>query len=95
MSGIARRFTLSFFNFLFCIAVNPINNVWIVSGEQQRDSAIHTDVSHGIFRQKYWSGVPFPPPGNLPHPGIKPMSLASPALADKFFTTSTTLEAHT
>ena len=38
--------------------------------------------------------MPFPPPGNLPHPGIKPMSLASPALADKFFTTSTTLEAH-
>ena len=30
--------------------------------------------------QEYWSGVPFPAPGNLPNPGIKPTSLASPAL---------------
>jgi len=37
-------------------------------------------------RQEYWSGVPFPPPGDLPDPGIKPMSLASPVLADGFFT---------
>ena len=37
-------------------------------------------------RQKYWSGMPFPPPGDLPDPGIKPMSLASPVLADGFFT---------
>ena len=85
MSGIARRFTLSFFNFLFCIAVNPINNVWIVSGEQQRDSAIHTDVSHGIFRQKYWSGVPFHTPGDLSKPGIGPESLVSLALAGSLY----------
>ena len=31
-------------------------------------------------RQEYWSGLPFPPPGNLPNPGIKPASPASPAL---------------
>ena len=35
-------------------------------------------------RQEYWSGLPFPPPGDLPDPGIKP---ASPALAGRFFTT--------
>ena len=35
------------------------------------------------FRQEYWSGVPFPSPGNLPNPGIKPMSSA---LAGRFFT---------
>ena len=34
----------------------------------------------GFFRQDYWSGSPFPPPGDLPNPGIKPMSPASPAL---------------
>ena len=34
--------------------------------------------------KKYWSGLPFPPPGDLPHPGIKP---GSPALVDRFFTT--------
>ena len=35
---------------------------------------------HGFFRQEYWSGFPFPPPGDLPDPGIKPTSLVSPAL---------------
>ena len=37
---------------------------------------------------KYWSGLPFPPPGDLPYTGIKPASLSSPALAGGFFTTS-------
>ena len=41
-------------------------------------------------RQKYWSVVPFPPPRDLPDPGIEPTSLASPALAGGFFTTSAT-----
>ena len=45
-----------------------------------------------IFRQEYWSGLPFPPPGDLPDPGIEPISLASPALADGFFTTSENLK---
>ena len=38
-------------------------------------------------RQEYWSRLPFPPPGDLPDPGIEPASLASPALAGSFFTT--------
>ena len=38
----------------------------------------------------YWSGLPCPAPGDLPDPGIKPMSLMSPALAVRFFTTSAT-----
>ena len=38
-------------------------------------------------RQKYWSGLPFSPPEDLPDPGIEPTSLASPALAGRFFTT--------
>ena len=41
---------------------------------------------HGIFWQKYWSGLPFPTPGDLPNPGVEPESLASPALAREFFT---------
>ena len=44
----------------------------------------------GISQAKYWSMLPCPPPGNLPNPGIEPESLMSPALAGKFFTTSTT-----
>ena len=35
---------------------------------------------HEIFQEKYWSGLPFPSPGDLPNPEIEPMSLASPAL---------------
>ena len=35
----------------------------------------------GFYRQDYWCGVPFPSPGDLPDPGIKPESLRSPALA--------------
>ena len=34
-------------------------------------------------RQEYWSGLPFPSPGDLPNPGMEP---ASPALAEGFFT---------
>ena len=37
----------------------------------------------GFPRQEYWSGLPFPSPGDLPDPGIKP---APPALAGGFFT---------
>ena len=33
-------------------------------------------LSMGLSRQEYWSGLPFPPPGDLPNPGIKPKSLA-------------------
>ena len=41
----------------------------------------------GFPRQEYWSEVPFPPPGDLPDPGIEPKSPAAPALAGGFFTT--------
>ena len=44
-------------------------------------------------RQEYWSGLSCPPPGNLPEPGIKTVSLTSLALVGEFLTTSTTWEA--
>ena len=44
-------------------------------------------------RQEYWSGLSFPPSGELPNPGIEPRFLRSPALAAGFFTTCTTWEA--
>ena len=44
-------------------------------------------------RQEYWSGMPFLTPGDLPNPGVEPASLASPALAGGFFTTSAPREA--
>ena len=45
------------------------------------------------LRFKLKSICPLPTPGNLPNPGIEPESPASPALAGRFFTTSTTWEA--
>ena len=47
----------------------------------------------GFSRQEYWSGLPCPPPGDLPDPGIKPASLSSPLLADRYFSTHATWEA--
>ena len=37
-------------------------------------------LSMGFSRQEYWSGLPHPPPGDLPNPGIKPLSPTTPAL---------------
>ena len=47
----------------------------------------------GFSRQEHWSGLLCPPPGDLPYLGIEPMSLTSPALARRLFTSSTTWEA--
>jgi len=54
-------------------------------------SAIPLTVAHqaplptGFPRQEYWSGLPFPPPGDLLNPGIEPATPVSPALAGRFF----------
>ena len=42
--------------------------------------------SMGFSRQEYWSGLPFPPPGDLPDPGIKPRSAGGSCIAGRFFT---------
>ena len=49
--------------------------------------ACQAPLSMGFSRQEYWSGLPFPAPGDLPNPGIEPTSPVSPALAGRFFTT--------
>ena len=46
--------------------------------------ASQASLTTGFPRQEYWSGLPFPPPGDLSDPEIEP---ASPALAGRFFTT--------
>ena len=46
--------------------------------------AYQAPLSMGFSSQEYWSGLPFPPPGDLPDSGIKS---SSPALAGRFFTT--------
>ena len=52
-------------------------------------------LSMEFSRQEYWNGLPFPSPGDLPNPGIKSVSLVSPALADKFFTTEPSVYTYT
>ena len=51
---------------------------WTVAGQ--------APLSMGFPRQEYWSGLPFPSPGDLPNPGIKPESVASSALAGELST---------
>ena len=55
--------------------------------------ACQVSLSMGFSRQEYRGGWPSPSPGDLPNPGIKTISLMSPALTDGFFTTSTSWEA--
>ena len=50
-------------------------------------------LSMGFSRQEHWSGVPCPPPGDFPDPGIKHASLVSLALAGMLFTTTATWKA--
>ena len=54
-------------------------------GQSLRPQAL---LSMEISRQEYWSELPFPSPGALPDPGVKPASLIYPALAGTFFPTS-------
>ena len=58
------------------------------------DCSHQAPLSLGLSPQEYLSGVTFPPPRDLPDPGIEPTSLKSSALSCRFFTTSTTWEAH-
>ena len=60
-----------------------------------RTIAHQAPLSRGFFRQEYWSGLPCPPPGDLPDPGIEPESLMSSEFADRVFTTNTTWKAQT
>ena len=54
-------------------------------------TACQAPLSMGFSRQDYWSGLPCPPPEDLPDPGIEP---TSPALAGGLFTTEPTGNPH-
>ena len=47
--------------------------------------ACQAPLSTGFSRQEYWNGLPCPPPGHLPNPGIEPMSPMSPAMPGRLF----------
>ena len=71
--------------FYNCICTSDSVTPWTVAGE--------APLSMGLSRQGYRSGLPFPSRKVLPDPETEPVSLAPPALADRFFTTSATWEA--
>ena len=54
-----------------------------------RTAAHQAPLSMQFSRQEYWSGLPFPTPGDHPDPGIEPTSPDSPELAGRFLTTET------
>ena len=59
---------------------------WSVLFVTPRTTACQAPLSMEFSRQEYWSGLPFPPLGDLPDSGIEPASLVSPVLAGRFFT---------
>ena len=71
-----------------CLYVHMLNRVQLFVTPWT--AACQAPLSMGFPRQEYWSGLPFPPPGDLPDPGIEPVTLVSPALAGGFLTISAT-----
>ena len=67
---------------LSCAPAQSFSRVWLFVTPWT--VACQAPLSMAFHRQEYWSGLPFPPPGDLPDPGIKPRS---PPLAGGFFTT--------
>ena len=68
--------------------VQSLSCIWVF--ETPWTVAHQPPLSLGFLRQEHWTGLPFPPPGDLPDPGIEPTSHVSSTLAGRFFTTSTT-----
>ena len=73
-----------------CCVLSCFSRVWfcVILWTVDRQSPLST----GFSRQEYWNGLPFPSTKDLPDPGVKSVSLKSPALAGRFFNTSTTCE---
>ena len=59
------------------VTSNSLRPPWTIASQ--------APMSLGFSRQKYWSGLSFPPPGDLPNSGIEPRSLMSPVLASEFY----------
>ena len=81
ISNMFKRSYLHYSRYILCrlVTSDSLLPPWI--------GARQAALSMGFPRQEYWSGLPFPSSGDLPDPGIEPMSLPSPALAGGFFTT--------
>ena len=84
-------FFLYVISYLLCFMLSHFSHVWLFATPW---TLVHqAPQSIALSQQEYWSGLPFPPAGGLPNPGIKSVSPASPALAGGFFTTGPPWEA--
>ena len=77
--------------YIVFMCARSLSPVWLIAAPWT--VACQAPLSVEFSRQVYWSELPFPIRGDLPDSGIKAMSLVSPALAARFFTTSATWEA--
>jgi len=68
----------------------PARVLWLWLFATPWTVALQAPLSVGFSRQEYWSGLPCPPPGDLPHQGLNRCLLTSPALAGMSFTTGAT-----
>ena len=74
-----RGCTFGFLGVFVCTCAQLFATPWTVARQ--------APLSMGFSSQEYWSGFLFPPPGDLPDPGIEAVSLVSPSFAGRFFTT--------
>ena len=93
-------YKIFFIDYVFSLGVQ-ILFMWVYTKLLQLCSTLYNPMdcslprsSVGLSKQEYLSRLPCPPPGDLPKPGTKTLSLTSPALAHRFFTNSATWEAH-
>ena len=77
----SKQYGWSFRSIFWGIHAQSLSHVWLY--ETPWTVACQAPLFMGFSRQAYWSGLPCPPPGDLPDPGIEPVS---PALASRFFT---------
>ena len=75
-----------------CCVFSPFRCVWLFT--TLGTVAHQAPVSMGFSRLEYWNGLPCPPSGDLPNPGIKPVSACVSCIAGGFFTHWATWEAH-
>ena len=83
-----RRITLGTIKTYACYVLSPFSHVRLFA--TLRTVAHQSPLSTEFSRREYWSELSCPLPGDLPNPGIKAMSLTSPALGSGFFTISAT-----
>ena len=81
-------FPINYFSKSCCAVLSHFNHVQLFA--TLWTIALQAPLSKKFSKQEHWSRLPYPPPGDLPDPGIEPVPLMSPAMAGRFFTTRAT-----